>query len=340
MKNAYAYIGPADITKHSSSGGAFMAIVKAFFDTYEEGRVYGVVFGDALNVEYAVAESFEECKRFQGSKYVQSDMNGVIKNIVDCLKANSAVLFVGTPCTVAGVKKTAQTNGVYSEKLWLVDLICHGTVEKKLWKDYIAWIERRHGSKVEEYCFRYKSISWRGYPGYIKLSNGKELIDTYEVRTYIRAFLKCISMRNTCFSCQFKTMERPGDVTLGDLWGVESILPDLCTSSGVSLCLENTETGSMILQKVQIATKGEGTIFKKLDDDSFMRRQDSLRHALIKPGEYELFWTVYKNYGFDASIRKSGIFTIRGQIRTKGISVLKKMGIYPIIKKWLLFFIT
>lgn len=332
MRNAYAYIGKKDITKRSSSGGAFMAIAKAFFEAYENGKAYGVVFGDDLNVEYAVAESFAECKRFQGSKYVQSDMNGTIKQIVDCLKSNTAVLFVGTPCAVAGVKKAAQANGVYGENLWLVDLICHGIVGKKLWKDYIAWIEKRHHAKVEEYSFRYKPVSWRGYPVYVKLSNGKELIDTYEIRTYIRAFLRCISMRNACFQCQFKKTERTGDVTLGDLWGAESILSDSRVSTGVSLCLENTEIGALILKKVQAAIANEGTVFEKLDDDSFMNRQDNLKHALVKPREYEVFWSTYEKFGFDTAIRKAGIFTLRGRIRAAGIVLLKKTGIYSALK--------
>ena len=309
-----------------------MAIAKVFFETYKNGKAFGVAFGDNLNVEYAMAENFEECKRFQGSKYVQSDMNGTFKQVVDCLKANSAVLFVGTPCAVAGIKKTAQANGVYGENLWLVDLICHGTVEKKLWLDFIAWIEKRHHAKVEAYSFRYKPVAWRGYPVYIKFSNGKELIDTYETRTYIRAFLKRISMRNACFQCPFKTTERAGDVTLGDLWGAESILSDERVSSGVSLCLENTETGSTILQKVQAATVEEGTVFEKLDDASFMKRQDNLKHALTKPKEYELFHETYEKYGFDTAIRKAKIFTLYGRIRAASIVVLKKTGIYSIIK--------
>lgn len=333
MKNAYAYIGTKDITKCSSSGGAFMAIAKVFFETYKNGKAFGVAFGDNLNVEYAIAENFEECKRFQGSKYVKSDMNGVLEQVVECLKSNIAVLFTGTPCAVAAIKKAAQTNGVYVENLWLVDLICHGTVDKKLWKDYLAWIEKRHHAKVESYSFRYKPIAWRGYPVYVKLSNGHELIDTYEARTYIRAFLKSISMRRTCFQCPFKTTERTGDVTLGDLWGAETVLSDDRVSSGVSLCLENTETGSKILQKLQTSAVEEGAFFEKLDDASFMKRQDNLKHALTMPNNYETFWTAYEKYGFDTAVRKAGIYTTRGLIRAKGISLLKKIGFYSILKK-------
>lgn len=333
MKNAYAYIGAKEVTIHSSSGGAFMAIAKAFFETYERGKVYGVVFGDELNVEYAVAETFEECNRFQGSKYVQSDLKGTHKQMIEALKDGEAVLFVGTPCLVAGVRKVVQSNGAPCEKLWLVDLICHGTVDKKLWKDYLFWIEKRHRAKVEEYSFRYKPVGWRGYPIYVRLSNGKELIDTYETRTYIRAFLKCFSMRDACFRCPFKTIERMGDVTLGDFWGAEATLKDSRVSSGVSLCLENNEKGLMILQKIKANAAQNGDLLENLDETSYMQRQDNLRRALIKPKEYEMFWSIYEKRGFDEAIRKTGIFTIRGRIRASVILLLKKTRIYSFIKK-------
>lgn len=334
MKNGYAYIGTKDITQRSSSGGAFMTIAKTFFEEYgSDGRAFGVVFGNSLNVEYAIAKSFEECRAFQGSKYVQSDMIGTVKQVVSYLREGLAVLFVGTPCAVAAVKKSAQMNGLLNEKLWLVDLICHGTVDKRIWKDYLAWLEKRHRAKVVEYSFRYKPVAWRGYPVYVKFSNGKELIDTYELRTYIRAFLKCVSMREACFQCPFKTTERCGDITLGDFWGAEAVFDRMDAASGVSLCLENTENGTKILQKMQAYADQEGTVFKKLDDDVFMKRQDNLKHALQKPSEYESFQAIYKKEGFDAAIRKTGIFTLRGRIRAAGISMLKAIGVYSMLKK-------
>ena len=310
-----------------------MAIAKAFFDTYQKGRVFGVTYGDSLNVEYAVAECFEECRAFQGSKYVQSDMNGTIKQVIDSLEDGFPVLFVGTPCAVASVKKTAQAKGVYGDMLWLVDLICHGTVDKRIWKDYLAWLEKRNHAKVVEYSFRYKPVSWRGYPVYVRFSDGKKLIDTYESRTYIRAFLKCISMRSGCFQCPFKTTERCGDVTLGDFWGAEALFGRENVARGVSLCLENTENGTRILKKLQELAKDEVPKLERLDDEMFMQRQDNLKRALTKPKEYELFQQNYEKHGFEVAIRKAGIFTLRGRIRAAGIAVLKKTGIYSILKK-------
>mgnify|MGYP003434021164 CR=1 FL=1 len=88
-----------------------------------------------------------------------------------------------------------------------------------------------------------------------------------------------------------------------------------------------------VLQKVQETAVQEDAFFEKVDEESFMKRQDNLNHLLVKPEKYELFWSTYKTGGFDAAIRKAGIFTVYGRLRANGISLLKKLGIYSLLKR-------
>lgn len=333
MKNVYAYMGPNDITEVSSSGGAFMQIAKVFFDTYrEDGRVFGVALNESMEVEYVVADTFEKCKVFQGSKYVKCDIRDAIKKIINYLEEGKAVLFVGTPCAVASVKRMARAKQISLENLWLIDLICHGTVDRKVWRDYIKWIERRHKEKIVGYSFRYKKVGWRGYPVYIKFSNGLELIDTYEARTYIRAFLKEITIKEHCFHCAFKKMERVGDITLGDFWGAELTIKQKDIDRGVSLILENTELGNNIIKCLKKQSDKDGSFLEKMDNEKFLIEQDNLKQPLQRPKEYNVFKKNYEKYGFDVAIRKAGIFTLWGRVRAIGILLLKKIGLYSILK--------
>ena len=334
MQNVYGYVGTSETTSRSSSGGAFMAIAKAFFDEYgEKARALGVVFGEDLNVEYAVAETFDACRAFQGSKYVQSDAIVTIDRVVNLLNEGFAVLFVGTPCVAAGVKKAVAARTLASERLWTVDLICHGTPDKRVWRDYLSWLEKRRGARPVEYSFRYKKVAWRGYPVYVKLSDGKEIVDTYEARTYVRAFLKGATMREACFRCPFKNLDRCGDLTIGDFWGAEAIFDQDEAKRGVSLILENSEKGAAIIERMRRDAEVEGTRLQKIDDDVFMRRQDNLKRALPKPPQYDAFWDAYKKDGFDAAVRRAGFFTWKGRLRARGIWLLKKVGLYSALKK-------
>lgn len=309
-----------------------MAVAAAFFDTYgDDGRVFGVTLDSALNAVYTVADSYEACAAFQGSKYVQADAVAAIAQAVEFLQKEKAVLFVGTPCMVAALKTRAEKVGVRTEKLWLIDLICHGTVSAALWQDYLAWMEKIYKAKVTEYSFRYKKVAWHGYPVYVKFSNGKEIVDTYYARAYIRAFLKGLIMRQSCYCCAYKNTNRCGDLTLGDFWGAQTVLQGIDTSDGVSLIMENSQQGAAIMEKLHRSAAAD-VYLQKISTEVAMQRQDNLKHALQKPKEYDLFKEVYKKQGFDAAIRRAGIVTVSGRIRSMGIVLLKKTGLYQAAK--------
>lgn len=333
MNSAYAYVGTKQITYRSSSGGAFMAIAKAFFDKYGvQGRVFGVKIFEQ-DVVYAVADNLVDCQAFQGSKYVWAHNDGFVNKVFEFLSLGKAVLFVGTPCMVASVRKMAENRGVKSDKLWLIDLICHGTVDEFIWKDYLKWLEKRHQAKVVDYSFRYKPIAWRGYPVYVKFDNGKELFDTYEVRAYIRAFLKRIIVRKSCFNCPFRNENRTGDITLGDFWGAEKTLLKEHVKNGCSLVLENTHCGSSIIRELRKNIEADGTLLEPVEKHICMQKQDNLKSVVNKPKEYELFWKTYNKFGFEQAMRKTGVFSVKGQIRAICILFIKKIGLYSLLVK-------
>lgn len=85
----------------SSSGGVFFALAKLTIK--KGGIVCGVEYSPQMEVRHAFAETLEGCKRFMGSKYVQSNINGIFPQIKSYLKSNRYVLFVGTPCQVEGL---------------------------------------------------------------------------------------------------------------------------------------------------------------------------------------------------------------------------------------------
>lgn len=63
---------------------------------------------------------------FQGSKYVQSDMAGCFVEVKHDLKKRKKVLFTGTPCQVAAIKKYLSRDNIDVSGLYTVDIVCHG----------------------------------------------------------------------------------------------------------------------------------------------------------------------------------------------------------------------
>lgn len=121
----------------SRSGGAFIAISDYILDI--GGIVYGAGYADHFRVVHKRAVTKEERNEFKGSKYVQSDLRNIFPLIKKDLKDGYWVLFSGTPCQTAGL--ASYIGKRLSEKLVLVDIVCHGVPAPFVWRDYINYIE-------------------------------------------------------------------------------------------------------------------------------------------------------------------------------------------------------
>lgn len=71
-----------------------------------------------------------------GSKYLQSRIEESYKDAESFLNSGREVLFVGTPCQIAGLRSYLR-NKNYSNLL-AVDFICHGVPSPGVWRRYLA----------------------------------------------------------------------------------------------------------------------------------------------------------------------------------------------------------
>ncbi len=130
----------------SRSGAAFIAISDYVLNN--NGVVYGAGFKDHFRVVHKRATTSLERDEFKGSKYVQSDLTGVFCRVEQDLRNGRLVLFSGTPCQTSGLNSFIGSK--LRENLVLVDIVCHGVPSPYIWRDYIKYLEEKHGSEV---CF-------------------------------------------------------------------------------------------------------------------------------------------------------------------------------------------
>ena len=143
------------VRMNSSSGGMFTAISDYILDN--DGVIYGAAFDENLVVRHQKAETAEDRNKFRGSKYVQSNLNGIFGDIKNELKKGRTVLFTGTPCQNAGLR--AFLNKSY-DNLYLCDIVCHGTPSPLMFENYIKYCERKNKSSIKEYYCRFKGKGW------------------------------------------------------------------------------------------------------------------------------------------------------------------------------------
>ena len=88
--------------QRAASGGAFSVLARPVIAL--GGIVFGAKMHDGGFVTHEKAETSQELASLQGSAYVQSDISGIFDSVVECLKSDRLVMFVGLPCQCAAVQ--------------------------------------------------------------------------------------------------------------------------------------------------------------------------------------------------------------------------------------------
>ena len=254
----------ADVLEASSSGGIFGLLAR---DVLADGGVVcGAAWADGCRrVEHVLVEDVASLDRVMRSKYVQSSVGrGVYEGVRDALRAGRRVLFAGTACQVAGLKRylgRAGENGL----LLTVDVICHGVPSPRLWAEWIDYKNRLRGSDVCDVNMRSKTAGWLSYSAMYEYIAEKDPSSSREFTVfdrdwYMKAFLTNASLRPSCFKCPAKR-GCGSDITLGDFWGFQSIHPEVDYSKGISAVICNTERGRAAFNGIRASVEcGEATL--------------------------------------------------------------------------------
>lgn len=225
----------------SRSGGIFTALSDRVLS--DGGVVYGCILTDDFSAIHIRAENTEERNRMRESKYIQSKLGNTFKNVKLDLDTGKRVLFSGTSCQVAGLKRYL---GKEYNNLFCVDIVCHGVPSKKVWNAYLRWQEEKNHSKVVKVDFRNKrDFGWHDHVETLYFKNGKSS-NSYVFRNL---FYGHTVLRPSCYECQYKSVMHPGDITIADYWGIEKAAPEFDDNKGVSLVLVNNEAGEKTLKK-------------------------------------------------------------------------------------------
>lgn len=230
----------------SSSGGIFPLLARAMLNN--GGAVVGAAFDESFAVKHVVITSAEELPRLMGSKYVQSDMGNTFGSVKELLAGGTNVLFSGTPCQVNALLGFL---GGGHEGLITIDLICHGAGSPLLWNRYLdRQRNNAHGKRPVSASFRDKTEGWRRFSLALGFEDGSAYRRVAREDPMMKAFLKDLCLRPSCYDCRFRGLSRNSDITLGDLWGAENIAPELDDDRGTSLVLIHSVKGAELYKSI------------------------------------------------------------------------------------------
>lgn len=318
--HVYAAINPNEnIRMQSSSGGIFTMLAE---NVIEAG---GVVFGARFDEKWEVVHDYTETKEglaaFRGSKYVQSQIGNSYQQAKQFLQAGRKVLFSGTPCQVAGLKRFLRKE---YENLWTIDVVCHGVPSPLVWRRYLdEFILRPKGAAGKNTVlsslkgnpvltglnFRDKQMGWKKY-GFVALGmsadkadqnsvsslNGQDkmlLHETLDKNLFMQVFLKNLCLRPSCADCPAKSGKSGSDITIADFWGINRYLPDWDDDKGTSLVLINSEKGMAYFEQVRRNVKFTETTYEQA-----LAGNPAIEHCIKETKYVSQFWKCFNTDGF------------------------------------------
>lgn len=297
-----------DDQENCSSGGIATGISR---EIIKRG---GVVFGAAFTKDFQLVIT-ETCDidnlyKLRGSKYVQCDVSDSYLKVEMHLKSDREVLFIGTPCQIMGLRKFL---GKDYDKLYLVDIVCHGVPPYKYLVEHITNLLPEH--KVTHVTFRgkdnYKLVAY----------NNEQVLYTKEryKDIYYAAFYEGITFRENCYSCNYAHEKRGSDITVGDFWGINRSTMKNVYKGRISEILINTSKGEKLFKMV------EGNfIYEERSVREAVEGNTQLRHPTLVNEMRKQFIIEYPELGFEEALRKT---------RLEKIMVKKNNSLFNKVKR-------
>lgn len=258
---------------NSSSGGIFSLFAK--YVLKQDGVVFGAMYSSQWDIVHGCIEDIKSLSLLQGSKYVQSDISHSYVRAAEYLKEGRMVLFSGTPCQIAGLRK--YLNNKEFDNLYLLDVLCHGVPSPGVWKQYLKEEISEYNktaqravagkstvlhslnftSPIRDVKFREKGIGWKKYRFVLRFAKASAAGEKSSVLSsvvyqhpFLRGMLEHLFIRPSCYHCPFRCQRSHSNVSLGDFWGIEKQDSRFGDDKGTSMVLINDEKGKMLWDQV------------------------------------------------------------------------------------------
>ncbi len=287
----YAAMADDEIRMNSSSGGMFTLIAEHMIDN--GGYVAGAAFDDDFTVRHIIVDNKKDLEKLRGSKYVQSYLGDIFRQVKDLLDNDKPVLFTGCPCQVAGLY--GMLGKKRYDKLITVDLVCHGAPSQKSFNRYI---EEKYGTEnLVSFKFRTKKFGYNSFNQIAYLKDGTEVAGNIKFDEYEKAMHSGVALKSVCGDCMFASAPRQGDISIGDCWGVSQFNVNYNDHKGTSALLINNAKGQKLFELI----KGRMKLCEPVPYD-FLRQHNRFGRKMNIPAGRRWFYTMLEGQSFGKSV--------------------------------------
>lgn len=284
------YNRDSEVRKRSTSGGTFSLLAE--YVIAQGGIVCAARFDEHYHIHHAFFDNMDDIDAFRGSKYAQSDLSDVFRQIKAYLKSRP-VLFVGSPCQVAGLKSYLIKE---YDNLYTCDFICMSISSGKMWDEYISQYQSAH--PVKRIFFKDKRNGWHkgDWRMLIEDNEGEHLCSAND-NPYFWAYLQHYSARPSCFDCAVRHCRHVSDFTIADCWGIDKINPSFDDNKGCTTLILQSEKSKVVFDAIK-----DKTCYTDFGIQNVRIYNKHIENQAAKPQDYDSFCEAYKQAGFMRAI--------------------------------------
>ena len=313
-----------DLLLKCASGGAFSQIALNIIK--QNGVAVGAVYDKDFVVRHSIIKDKVEVEKLSGSKYVQSNLDYIFSTIKQMSIKGTKVVFCGTPCQVSGLYNYLGNN---IANVYLIDLVCHGVPSPLLWEKYVKLNEKKYGSILHA-NFRSKAYGYHVTTMETVYKNGKNYRGSARTDLMSKCFFKNIADRESCYNCQFKTVDRCSDMTIFDSWHASELNVNLQDDDrGYSNVICHTKKGYELLELIKDSSEQYDMDYTKainLDGSMMIKSVD-------RPKIRDNFYEELNENGIEKVVDKFIPIKQKDYFVEKIKFVASKIGIARFIKK-------
>ncbi|MGL5682628.1 MAG: Coenzyme F420 hydrogenase/dehydrogenase, beta subunit C-terminal domain [Marinifilaceae bacterium] len=221
------------------------------------------------------------------------------------LKENRQVLFSGTPCQIAGLKRFLQKE---YDNLITVDFICHGVPSPMVFRRYLD----------EKICALAHSAA----------RNTVFHSETLDKNIFMRGFLRDIYLRPSCYACPTKSGKSGSDITIADYWGIQNIHPEMDDDKGTSLVVINIPKGVTHYTNIQVAQ-----VLLKTNAELAFKNNPSINHSVNMPSNRPTFYKQLASANVNTLIKRYTKLSYKSRFKSICILLITKVGVKEQLKK-------
>lgn len=257
----------------SASGAAYTLLARAVFA--QGGIIAGHIWDEEFGVRGLVTGNPDDLELLRGTKYLQSNVEGLYLTVRKFLKEGKMVLFSGTPCQNAALQSFLAKK---SDNLIMTDFVCMGIDSPWAFKKYIESLEHKYNSQIVYFKAKSKEVGWRHLTNKAVFKNGKSYFGVNGRDANLIATFLNVLVRPSCYNCRFKGFPRVSDITIGDYWRKKYDYDPLDDNTGTSYIMLHNDKAEHFFEQIK-----NDCAYHKVDFNTIIAANGKAIESLPKP---------------------------------------------------------